>query len=244
MARRDPVPITVVSTAMLAPRARRVVFSGMNLPVSPLPGAFLSLWFSDPFADGGTERRGRSKKRTFTVRSHDPASGMMTIDFVLHGEGPASTWASTATAADTVWAGEAKGGYEVPPPGSHLVLVGDDTAIPAMGAILEAADPSVRPTVIVEVVDRRDERALTIARPIDPIWLHRGHDPGQTGLLALNLLESLAVPDDAFWWVAGERAAILAIRDLLVDDRGIDRGHYSINAHWRLAAVDPRDRDG
>jgi NADPH-dependent ferric siderophore reductase len=244
MPRHDPVPITVVSTAMLAPRARRFTFSGMTLPVSPLPGAFLSLWFSDPFAARGGERRGRSDKRSFTVRSHDPASGMLTIDFVLHGEGPASTWAASATAGDMIWAGEAKGGYDVPPGGSHLVLVGDDTAIPAMGAILEAADPSVRPTVIVEVVDRRDERSLTIARPTDPIWLHRGNDPGQTGVLALNLLESLDVPDDAFWWVAGERTAILAIRDLLVDDRGVDRRHYSINAHWRLTSVDPRDRNG
>jgi NADPH-dependent ferric siderophore reductase len=72
------------------------------------------------------------------------------------------------------------------------------------------------------------------------MWLHRGSDPSQAGVLTMNLIETLAVPDDAYWWIAGERDAIRAMRDVVVEDRGVPRDRLSLNAHWRLRATDPR----
>lgn len=218
----------------------------MTLFRSLLPAAYLSLWFEDPEGSPSRQppprRQGRSPKRTLTVRRASPDEGMFDVDFVLHGSGPASTWAEGAAVGDAIWAGETRSGYEVPPSGSHLVLVGDDTALPAMGAIAEAAPSDIGITTVAEVVDELDERSLSETRPLDPIWLHRGSDPSRAGMPTLDLLGTLDVPDGAHWWVAGERAAILAMRDLIVGNRGVPPERFSLNAHWRLMAADPRRR--
>lgn len=215
----------------------------MHLVQSTLPGCYMPLWFRDPALTTDRPRRGRSDKRTFTARWLDvDGVGTMTVDFVLHGSGPASTWATTAAVGDVIWAEATKAGYEPPAPGGHLVLIGDDTAIPAIGAIAEACDPATRITAVIEVVDADDERPVSDLRAIDPIWLHRGEDPAQTGVLTMNLLDTLEVPDDAHWWVAGERDAIIAMRDIIRGERGVPKGRFSLNAHWRLTATDPRRR--
>lgn len=239
MARSAPIPLTVRSTESLAIRARRIVFEGALEVDSSLPGAYLSMWFRDP-SDADDVRTGRSDKRTMTVRFWEPRSQRLTVDFVLHGSGPASTWASKAQPGDIVWAGPTRGGYRPPPAGSFLVMVGDDTAIPAVGAISESLEPDTRTCTILEVVDEADERVVTEKRELDPIWLHRGTGPEDAGQLTLRLLEEIEVPATAFWWIAGERATVLSMRDLIVAERGVERGRYDINAHWRLTATDPR----
>ncbi len=214
----------------------------MVLVGSTLPGAYLSLWFRDPSDIPHSTGSGRADKRTFTVRWLDMERGSITVDFVLHGSGPAATWAATAELGDRIWAGETRGGYEVPSPGSHLVMIGDDTAIPAIGAIAEAAGNDIGITTVVEVVDALDERPTSDWRALEPIWIHRGDDAAQTGVKTLGLLEELSVPDDAHWWIAGEREAVRAMRDVIVERRGSPRERISLNAHWRLRSVDPRSR--
>lgn len=239
MARGVPFPVVAESTENLAERVRRIVFGGFRFQVPPDPASHLPLWFDNPNIDRGV---GRVPKRTFTPRYVDIEQGRMTIDFVLHGSGPASEWAMSAEEGRSLWAGDVRGGYKLPSEAPFLVLVGDDTAVPAIGTILESTAADLRSCVIVEVVDDLDERPISDVRPVDPIWLHRGHDAGQTGQTTLNLLRELSVPDDAYWWVAGEREAIREMRDLLVNERGVPKDRYSINAHWRLTATDPRQR--
>lgn len=245
MPRSQPVRITVTDAIDLTPRARRIRFRGMTLIESRKPASYLSLSFEDPdeaaIAAATTERRGRSERRTFTPRWLEGPDSM-TVDFVLHGSGPASSWAERATVADVVWAGPTKGGYDVPPTGSTLVLIGDDTAIPAIGTILEAIDDSVRATAIIEVVDASDERDVTAERIVDPMWIHRGSDPRQTGVLTANLIDALEVTDDSYWWIAGEREAVRSLRDRILQSRAIPRERMSLNAHWRLQPTDPRRR--
>lgn len=242
MTRPDPEPLAVTSTERLSLRTLRVTFTGDLSVARVRPASYLSLWFSDPTAASAAPGRRPSDRRSFTPRFIDPPAGTMTIDFVLHGSGPASTWASSARPGDVIWAGEVTGGYAVPPDVGFLVLIGDDTAIPAIGTIVESLTPDVGICVIVEVVDELDERDLSRMRHVDPIWLHRGADPGRAGQATLNLMRELEVPADAHWWVAGEREAIRAMRDTLVDERGVQRDHYSVNAYWRLTETDPRLR--
>lgn len=237
---RPNVPITVTAVERLASRARRFSFSGMTLIDSTLPAAYLSLWFEDPAAVRTRPRTGRSPKRTFTARWLDAASGTIVIDFVLHGSGPASSWADRARVGDTIWAEATRAGYEVPSDARHLVLVGDDTAIPAIGAIAEATSVDTRITAVIEVVDKADERTITDERELDPIWLHRGPDARQAGVFTLNLLETLNTPPDAHWWVAGERSAIRSMRDLVLGNGSVAPDRVSLNAHWRLEPTDPR----
>ncbi len=238
-----PVPITVTFSRELTPRARRITFSGMSLIESTKPASYLSLFFEEPSPDWPPPRgAAKPPKRTYTPRYVDPSCESITIDFVLHGAGKATDWARTATAGDVIWAGTTSGGYDLPAHINHLVLVGDDTAIPAIGTVLEAIPRDTRKTVIIEVVDEDDERQPSDVALSDPIWLHRGTDATDTGIQSLNLIRSIAVPPDTYWWIAGEREAIRTMRDSLVRERGVHSEHISLNAYWRLVPMDPRER--
>ena len=239
MAQSDPVPVTVTFTKELTPRARRLTFKGMTVVDSVKPASYLSLHFEDPRDDRPpSPETPRRTERSYTPRYLDPACRSMTVDFVLHGSGRAAEWARTAKAGDTIWASPTTGGYTIPNDLNHLVLAGDDTAIPAIGTILEAIPTQTRTTVIIEVVDEDDERELSDTVPSDPIWLHRGTDAQTAGFQTLNLVKSIAVPPDAHWWIAGEREAIASVKDVLIFDRGITKDRISLNAYWRLQPDD------
>jgi len=238
-----PVPITVTFSQALTPRTRRITFTGPLTVNTTNPASYLSLYFSDPGTEW-TEQEGTTalQKRTYTPRYLRPECDSMTIDFVLHGEGRATEWASTARAGDVIWAGCISGGYDLPLDLEHLVLVGDDTAIPAIGTVLEAIPRATRTTVIIEVVDEDDERDPSDSVTCDPIWLHRGTDVTEVGDQMLNLVRSIAVPPSAHWWLAGEREAIRSVRDLLVEVRHVPRDHIAAGAYWRIIPLDPRLR--
>ncbi|WP_194791013.1 siderophore-interacting protein [Pseudomonas sp. UFMG81] len=85
--------------------------------------------------------------RTYTLRALRREVCEVDVDFVLHGvNGPASAWATTARVGDRLqmvapnlaYAGD-PGGYEWKPPRNarHILLVGDETALPAIAGILE-----------------------------------------------------------------------------------------------------------
>ena len=238
-----PVPITVTFSQELAPRTRRISFEGVPMIGDAKPASYLSLFFAEP-GDEWPPPKGawRPAKRTFTPRYLDPEYGSMTIDFVLHGAGRATEWALTARKGDVIWAGQITGGYDIPDDLHHLVLVGDETAIPAIGTVLESIPTGTRTTVIIEVVDEDDEREPTDTVSSDPIWLHRGTDVTEVGDQTLNLVRSISVPKTAHWWIAGEREAVRRVRDLLFEGNGIDRDHISVDAYWRLEPLDPRRR--
>ena len=238
-----PAPITVTFSQELTPRTRRITFEGPITVDSENPASYLSLYFSNPGPiDGDQDDAPDANKRTYTPRYIRPECDSMTIDFVLHGEGRATDWARTARAGDVIWAGSITGGYEVPSDLEHLVLIGDDTAIPAIGTVVEAIPPGTRTTVIIEIVDEDDERDPSETVPCDPIWLHRGTDVTDVGDQMLNLVKSIAVPASAHWWLAGEREAVRSVRDLLINRRSVARDHISVAAYWRIVPLDPRLR--
>jgi len=238
-----PVPITVTFSQELTPRTRRITFEGPIVIDTSHPASYLSLYFSDPGSDWQDSNGAPAPpKRTYTPRYLHPECDSMTIDFVLHGEGRATQWALTARAGDVIWAGHVTGGYEIPDDLSHLVLVGDDTAIPAIGTVVEAIPEGTRTTMIIEVIDEDDERDPSDVVPCDPIWLHRGTDVTDVGDQMLNLVRSITVPQSAYWWLAGEREAILAVRDHLVTTRHVPRDRIAAAAYWRIIPLDPRLR--
>lgn len=89
----------------------------------------------------------RPPMRTYTIRALRREALEVDIDFVLHGvNGPASAWATHAQVGDRLqivapnlaYDGD-PGGYEWKPPQGvrNVLLVGDETALPAIAGILE-----------------------------------------------------------------------------------------------------------
>jgi NADPH-dependent ferric siderophore reductase len=171
--------------------------------------------------------------RSYTARRQDPAAGEVEIDFVLHGDGPAATWA--AAAAPGVPLGVAGGGSLGERPAAWLLLAGDETALPAISRILAGAAPGSAGVALVEVAGAEEEQPLTAPAGVGVRWLHRdGVAPGESTLL-VEAVAALDPPgtDDVFAWVGAESATVRAIRADLRGRWGLGRAQHHAIGYWR-----------
>src|SRR3990170_3722657 len=98
--------------------------------------------------------------RTYTVRDRDDDARTVTVDFVLHGDlGPASAWASRAVPGDRIAIYGPGHAYLPPDDADWICCLGDETALPAIGAIVESADER-RTVAYVEVADEAERLPL------------------------------------------------------------------------------------
>ena len=124
----------------------------------------------------------RNPIRTYTIRAVRPETREIDVDFVLHGtEGPASAWASAAgPGAPLVVIGpdaraDETGGLEWNPGDAGSVLIaGDETAVPAICAIVESLPAHVTGSVYIEVPTEADALPLTAPEGVAVRWLARG----------------------------------------------------------------------
>lgn len=165
-----------------------------------------------------------SPARDYTPRRYDPATNELDIDFVLHGEGPASTWAESVKVGDKLGVGGPRGSMVIPDDYDHYVLVGDETALPAIGRWLEEMPSTTPVTVFAEIASLEEKQLLRR----DVRWFVRGESPSMDEALA-----ALAIPPgDTFWWVAVESMRARALRSLLVEKRGIDKDWVKATGYW------------
>ena len=112
--------------------------------------------------------------RTYTVRSWDEDSKELTIDFVYHGdEGVAGPWAAAAKAGDVLWFNGPGGAYAPDEAADWHLLVGDESALPAIGAAVEQLPPGARATVLLEVEDETEEQKFGGSGEVDVTFFHR-----------------------------------------------------------------------
>ncbi|PVC65829.1 siderophore-interacting protein [Streptomyces sp. CS081A] len=176
--------------------------------------------------------------RTYTVRSWDPERRELTIDFVVHGdEGLAGPWAARAEAGDTVRFLGPGGGYAPDGAADWHLLVGDESALPAIAAALERLPAGARAHTFVEIADAAEEQKLETAAGVDVTWLHRGDRPvGEALVEAVRTLDFPAGDVHAF--VHGEAGFVKELRRHLRLDREVPRERLSISGYWRLGKSD------
>ncbi|MEZ6865015.1 siderophore-interacting protein [Pseudomonas aeruginosa] len=242
-----------------------------------LPGG--SEWYQ---AYRSVEPARRPPMRTYTIRALRAEQEEVDVEFVLHGEnGPASAWATHARIGDRLQLaapnrqyGDDPGGYEWKPPAGvrHILLIADETALPAVAGILEELAGEAEPPVVeafLEVPGEADILDLPAIPGARLHWLPR-HQAGihsrngermieaarqarlperEVAGGAAQELEDIDIDEEVLWelaspesgsfyaWVAGESAAVMAIRRYLVQERGIDKRHLTLMGYWRLGKV-------
>ncbi|AJE86659.1 siderophore-interacting protein [Streptomyces albus] len=176
--------------------------------------------------------------RTYTVRAWEPESRELTVDFVVHGaEGLAGPWAAAARPGDRVRLLGPGGGYAPDPAADWHLLAGDESALPAVAAALEALPAGADARVFVEVAGPEEEQKITTDAEI--VWLHRGGRPVGAALVeAVRTLEFPAGKVHAF--VHGEAGFVKELRRLLRVERAIPREQLSISGYWRLGHNEDR----
>ncbi|ANY08082.1 siderophore-interacting protein [Pseudonocardia sp. HH130630-07] len=175
--------------------------------------------------------------RTYTVRRFAPGTGEhgeLDVDFVVHaGHGPAAAWAVAARPGDWVGVSEPGGRWNPDPAAGHHLVIGDESALPAIATVLEtlAADhPGVPVRAVVEVAGPGEEQDLPGGARVD--WVHRGSEPAGAPLVAaVRAAELPEGPGQA--WLAGESAAVRDLRGHLLTDRGFDRRAVYATGYWR-----------
>lgn len=229
--------LTVTRVEKLTPHMVRVTVHGPELEGFPsaspddhvkvfLPTSRGEFNLPTMTPDGPLYPQGKepSPARDYTPRQFRAERLELDLDFVIHGDGPASTWAESAKVGDKVGVGGPRGSMIVPGDFDHYVLVGDETALPAIGRWLEEMPKDTKVTVLAEVASLDEKQAL--AR--DARWFVRGESPSLDEALA-----ELPIPQgDTFWWVATESNRARKLRMLLVDTRGIDKDWVKATGYW------------
>jgi len=179
----------------------------------------------------------RPAARDYTPRRYDAAANTLTLDFVLHGDGPATTWAAQARPGHILGVGGPRGSFIVPDDFDWYLFAGDETALPAIGRRLEELPSGTRAIVLVEVADAAEEQRFSSRARVETHWLHRnGAAPG-TPLLQ-SVLAKLKLPEgEGYAWVAAEADTAKALRRFLVDERGLSKDQVKAAAYWKRGAV-------
>ncbi|MGY1721587.1 siderophore-interacting protein [Blastococcus sp. SYSU DS0533] len=237
--------LTVVAVTDVTPSVRRVTLSGTPEAVAAA-GPTVNLLV--PRVDDAAprwpllQRDGRVvwpdgshgvALRSYTARRQDPAAGEVDIDFVLHGDGPAATWAAAAHPGALL--GVAGAASLAERPARWLLLAADETALPAVSRILAAAPAGTTGVAYLEVAGPEEEQQLAAPAGVELRWLHRGATPPGEGTLLVDAVASLERPagDDVFAWVGAESAAVRAIRADLRGRWGLGRAQHHAIGYWR-----------
>jgi NADPH-dependent ferric siderophore reductase len=186
----------------------------------------------------------RPAGRRYTVRSWDPVRRELAIDFVVHGDvGVAGRWANRAHPGDLLQFTGPNGGYAPDPDADGHLLVGDESALPAIAASLEQV-PAGRPVVAVLLVDDPDhELPLHCPGDLDLTWVHRGSGSNGSDLLLRAVEAAVLPPGRVQVFVHGEAGEVRALRKHLLGDRGIPKADTSISPYWRRDYTDERWRE-
>lgn len=225
--RRSPVrTATVTANRALTPRMQRVSLVSDSLrgvPIQPAQDVELHL------VDG----TGRRVKRRYTLRNAEPEAGTFDLDVVLHGDWPGSSWGAAAAPGDEVRFQGPRGKLALTSADWHL-LVGDESALPAVAAICEALPAAERAIAVIEVQDASD--ALPVAA--QAMWLTRGAHPPGTPDLLVPAVEGLTLPDGrGHGYLMGETRSMVALRAVL-EARGFDHDSIFVKGYWNLARPD------
>jgi NADPH-dependent ferric siderophore reductase len=246
----------VVSVSRIAPRLVSVLVRGQGLEAfaDAAPTSHLKVFLPAPGQDEPVlpefmpegqavpDDAPRPAVRTYTPRRFDAASGTLEIQFVLHGAGPASEWAERVSAGDKVAVAGPGGRFVMDADAERWWIAGDESAIPAMGTLLEALPASVTAEVHIEVADAGDEVELVSPAKTEITWHHR-HSPGAFGAELDEAARGAAIADGTKVWVACEAAAMRGIRRYLLAERRLPASALVTRGYWRLGEANHPDHD-
>ncbi|MDT5004743.1 MAG: hypothetical protein QOJ24_1919 [Mycobacterium sp.] len=260
MAGRPVHTFEVLRTENLTPHIVRVVLGGSGFDTFTPNGytdAYVKIVFVRDDVDAATLPQPltldsfnalpvehRPTVRTYTVRNVDTERRELTIDFVVHGEhGVAGPWASAATPGQRAFLMGPSGAYAPDPAADWHLIAGDEAALPAIGAALEALPDNAVGKVFIEVAGPEDEIPLAAPDGVGVNWIYRGgradlvpeDRAGDFSPLIAAVKETNWLPGQVQVFIHGEAQAVMHnLRPYIRKDRGVEaKWANSISGYWR-----------
>ena len=230
--------LTVQTVERLTPAMARITLGGDLADfLSASYDDHVKVFFPLPGRDTPTipppdapETAERSPGRDYTPRRYDRAANELEIEFVLHGEGPAASWARAARPGDRLGLGGPRGSSLLPEGLDWLLLIGDETALPAMARRLEEAGAGECIIALIETGSADARIDIATAANASITWLCR-----ESGDAALpDAVAELILPEGhGFAWAAGEYGSIRQVRQRLINVHGLDRQRIRAASYWK-----------
>jgi NADPH-dependent ferric siderophore reductase len=181
--------------------------------------------------------------RTMTVRRVDEAAREIAIDITVHGEhGVAGPWARAAQPGQRIYLMGPGGAYTPDPAADWHLLAGDESALPAIAAALEALPAGAVGKAFIEVAGPDDEIPLTVPESVEVRWVYRG---GRADLVpedragdSAPLIEAVTtapwLPGQVHVFIHGEAQTVMHnLRPYIRNKREVDAKWASISGYWR-----------
>ena len=231
----------------LGPRMRRIEFISPDLIDfdSRSPDDHIKIFIADPAAGG------EIAMRDYTPRRFDRSACRLTIDFALHDTGPVTAWARDAKVGDRLDIGGPRGSAVMPDDFDWYLLVGDETALPAIGRRIEELRADVPVTSIVVVDGPEDVQAFDTAAAHRAVWVFRRDLPdavaGSTfdrdtaALLAAT--DAWSAPDgEGYVWIAAEAQAAKTLRQYMLEQRHHPLTWLKAAGYWIAGSAGASDK--
>jgi len=216
--------VEVVRIDRLSPGFAAITFKGEAL------ADFISLSFDDhvKFMFDGAD--GQQVRRDYTPRRFDREARELTLEFALHGHGGAAEWARNASVGQRAIIGGPRGSMILPLEMDWHLLIGDDSALPAITRRLEELPQGARAQVVI-LAHEADRRGFFTNANADIHWV-------ESGDALIEVLGSLPLqPGAGIAWGGGEAALMVRVRQLLLD-KGLPRQATRVSAYWKHGVSD------
>lgn len=183
--------------------------------------------------------------RNYTVRAFRPEGPELDVDFVVHGSpddgtaGPATAWALTCAEGDQVGILDEGTGFALPDGVRQVLLVADETGLPAIEGILASLPADVTGRAVVEVPEEGDRRDLAGPSGVEVTWVVRADATAVPGAAARAEVESRPLPEGSFYgWAVGESALPVGLRRHWVG-AGVPKEDVTFCGYWKAPKKHP-----
>ncbi|GJE76141.1 siderophore-interacting protein [Methylorubrum suomiense] len=234
--------LRLVEGRSLTPRLRRLTFTGAdlgrfadheNLHVRlylPPPDVARPEW-PRPGPDGRTiwpDATRRPDMRYYTIRRAEAKT--VEIDFVLHdAPGPGARFALHAEPGAICGIAGPLG--RTASPAAWTLLVGDETALPAIARILDAMPADAQGIVLLEAESEATHYPLRAFEGVPVRWLERRADAESPLIDSVRRLE-FPMTADVFVWAGCESTIARSLRRILRSERGLSREKHLVVGYW------------
>jgi NADPH-dependent ferric siderophore reductase len=108
------------------------------------------------------------------------------------------------------------------------LLIGDETALPAIGRRLEELPAGRKVLAVIEIADAAEQQALHSAAEVEVIWVVRGKDD------LLATVQALTLPGGTLYsFVATEAKLSRQVRRVLLDTHKVNEAFLKAVGYWR-----------
>lgn len=251
------VHTSVVRRELVTPHMVRVTFGGGDLADFAFQG--FDQWFRlavpthasgdrfdnlpSTFGVGGylkyltTPSGTRPVIRNYTARAFREDVAELDVDFVVHGtDGIAGPWAASvepgSPRAEVAFIDQGCGWKPVPH--DEVLLVGDESGLPAVAGILRDLPRDARGHAIIELFDLADRQETDAPAGVEVHWVERAAS-ANPGAAALPRLGDLTFdPQRTYAFAVGESAVATGARRHLVGERGMPKQNVTFCGYWKL----------